>query len=678
MIPFQGNNTVRFGNHNYELSAATSITSPATLINDVPYTFTVSLDHRLRAWNLETGNVAYVGDILGEERQPSQLGKFVIHPSHSQLLKVYSQGHSHLAVTYSPIGAGQFKFWHVRLSPDIVGGLDLEDMFAGHDLVPPTPTEEVWTMADFSVVLHEIEKRQALWVLWKNNTTYRVQRLEFGFMSATDMSKAWSSAWSSMAAETIDETPLPTVLPSDPLDSTDKWLAYILYPGRYTESTIETALSIYEHGMGSSKDGSSRRSHNLAERMCTLIASTTSLNSTSAGEVDFDQYRAATDTQWRRFYRLLVELNKQRGEALSFVHSSNSALPWLITADGISAVRECCAAELLLHNPQPVGETSKAASLVAAAAAFRDTFSDGVLQAYDSALSAELFQDSSLGDSERIKLLYEKSNIEGQVSDDDLSQLERTLEDGLPGLTDRVYEILLASMAVTEDVTQKIERLPLTGFGKRTAVRGVQEIVNIYHKICADQLLLIIFIDIEIDQTQEGMNLETTLIFRRLLAVLKQLEQFKWLAETRISVPLKKTDGAAGMEMGSNTSKTADKSMQTYTVLEGCIGHLLGLETPQSDGKDVSSLITHLLTSVCDSDCDLEIQPAVIQCFLLRNERVDLAMEFSRFCGQDPFSTYIQGRTYLAAGDFQIAALNFKKAAFGICKYRPSCTRAKN
>jgi len=88
MIPFKGGNTISYGNSSLELSSATSIASPAAIIDGVPYIFMVSLDHRLRIWNLVAGKMVYIGDILNQELESHEEVKKVIDPSQSQLVKV--------------------------------------------------------------------------------------------------------------------------------------------------------------------------------------------------------------------------------------------------------------------------------------------------------------------------------------------------------------------------------------------------------------------------------------------------------------------------------------------------------------------------------------------------------------------------------------------------------------
>jgi nuclear pore complex protein Nup160 len=78
--------------------------------------------------------------------------------------------------------------------------------------------------------------------------------------------------------------------------------------------------------------------------------------------------------------------------------------------------------------------------------------------------------------------------------------------------------------------------------------------------------------------------------------------------------------------------------------------------------------VTEVIMRICAPDSEYEAPSAVIQCFLLKHDRPDFALEFSRCTGPDPFSTYIQGRTSLAANDPQTASTYLKKAAFGMGK----------
>jgi nuclear pore complex protein Nup160 len=659
-IPLQGGNTIRYEKGNIDLSTATSIASPSTIIEEMPYAFTVSLDHQLRVWNLQTRKVAYMGDILNFEPASGETPKRVIHPSHSQLIKVYGDDDSALCVTYSPLGNGQFKFWNVQPAED--GNLGVTDLFPDNTLEPQAPTSDLWTLADFSVVLSRTNINSfTIWTLWKNNTTYRVQRLEFQSASHARVRDDWRDGWVAMATETLHETPLPTVFHGDPLDGTDKWLDYILAPGRFARATIETGLAIYEGGLGT-KDPT-HKSGTLAERMCSSVASTASLGRTSERAMNFEQFRVATDMQWRRFYRLLIELDKQRGEALSLVIDPQGEMPWVILADGVTAVRDCSALEQIWHNPEVVPSgTRHVASLVTAAAALRDSLSDQFHYNCNAALLGELFDEPSLIDPVRMRGFYDKCDFANQIGDEEYNQLAANLGGSFKNVTPQVYEALLESMTASE-VAKRPHLLQLAEFGNKLIVKGVQEIIELHRNVCLDQLVLLVLIEAEINHGEEGILFETAAIFRQLIIMLQRLELINWLAKTQISLPLPR-ERANSITEKSALAKKPTPSTETITVLEGVLRHLFGLDTRKDE--TMSSALTEVIIQICDPGSEYEVPPTVIQCFLLKNSRVDLAQEFSRFTYKDAFSTYIQGRACLSSNDTSTAAMLFKKAAFGI------------
>lgn len=661
LIPFQGTNTIRYGNANVELSAVTSISSPSTSIDGQSYAFTVSLDHNLRIWNLFTGRIAYVGDILGQETDNKNPRKSVIDPSYSQLVKVYGQNdESALCVTYSPIGEGQFKFWNVTPAAE-VGNLVVSDSFPNNTLVPQAPTSDLWTMADFSVVPDRTRNSLTLWTLWKNNTTYRVQKLYFGNDSEERIEKLWEEGWEAMVSESLAQTPLPTVYSGDASDSTDKWLAYILYPGKFTHTTIETGLAIYEKGLGTSRD-TPRRSAPLPERLCSSIAITATLNRASDGGVDFEQFRLATDAQWRRFYRLLIELDRQRGEALSLTIDPMGDMPWIVSADGLSAVRDCSGLERIWHNPEQTPASMEYVStLLTAGSLFGEAVPDVLYHGFRSAILGQLYQEPTLLPAARMKMLYDGCDYSNQIGDEEYHQLVTNLGGTFRDVNPHVYESLLDFM-ITSIGSELRHPLPLANTGNRLIVKGVQETIELHRSICLDQLLLLILIEVEINHGEEGIQFETSAVFNQLLIMLKRLELVSWLAKTQIDLPL--TTRERSNSLDGSTSSLSKKSItyETVTVLEGVHRHLFGLE----QGVSMSTALMDFIIELCKPDSTYESSPAIIQCFLLKQNHSDLAMEFSRFTEHDSFSTYIQGRACLAANDPRTAALHFKKAAFGM------------
>ncbi|KAE8443067.1 hypothetical protein EG329_002390 [Mollisiaceae sp. DMI_Dod_QoI] len=666
VVHFQGSNAIRYGDHTLELSTAVSIASPVTNMDEMPYVFTVSLDHKIRVWNLKTRRIAYMSDILDQDLDPQEQAKRVIDPSQSQLVKVIENNEeSVLCVTFSPLGSGRFKFWSV--SPTQDGSVTFTDVFPGNDLEPQAPSSEIWTLADFAVVVDKSQINSfGLWVLWKNNVTYRLHKLNFQSGSTAAVGNAWKGSWMGMATETLRDTLLPTVLPGDSADGTDKWLKFILSPGRFTDATIETGLAIYGRGLGGSKE-SSRRTGSLPDRMCTVIASTTSLSRASDGNMDFEQFRSGTDAQWRRFYRLLLELDKQRGEAMSLVIDDQGEMPWVILADGITAIRTCSNLEQIWHNNGMVPSgTEHVARPLFAAAAFRDSLSDQFIHSCRARLTEEVFQEASLTDPTRMRAFYEDCNFSTQIGDEEYTQLVSGLGGGFKDVTPQVYEAMLDLMATSNHSAKGDPVLPLAEFGKKLVVKGVQEIVELHRNICLDQFILLILIEAEINHSEEGIQFETAAVFRQLMLMLQRLELIEWLVSTQICQEIKSRGERSNSitELTSSINKKPALIMETITILEGVMRHLFGLDS--RNGQTMSLMITDVVVQICAPNSVYEAPPAVIQCFLLKENRPDLALEFARFTGPDAFSTYIQGRACLAANDALTASTYFKRAAFGM------------
>ncbi|CAG8982746.1 hypothetical protein HYALB_00001027 [Hymenoscyphus albidus] len=672
LIPFQGSNTVHYGKHNMELSAVTSIASPVINIRGMPYAFTVSLNHQLRVWNLITGKIAYMRDLLNEKLDPKEAVKKVIDPSLSQLVKVvYGTDRRALCVAYSPLEDGEFKFLRFQpVSED--GELKVDDIFPKNKLVPQRPTSAVWTLADFSVVFGDSANDFSLWTLWKNNLTYRVQQLTFSSAGnlegsgnrTKDVNYSWDKDWKVMTTETLDETPKPTLFSGDASDITDKWLEYFFSPGRYSSATIETGLAIFDNNSGST----SRRSGSLPERMCSVLASNYNISRAADGSMDYESIWKATGEQWNKFYRLICELDKQRGEAQSLVIDPNGNLPWIMLADGITAVRECSDIERIWHNRELERipkDLSTVATPILVAAEFRKSLSPSLLHSCKSMLLSEMFEEPSLTGPARVRAFYEKCDFPNQIADEDYNQVvddlklygKREFKDITPQVYEAMYALMLGPVLANRNSGQAVSE-----FGRKLIIRGIQEIIELHRNIIIDQIILLVLIEVEVNHSENGIGFETAAVFLRFLNMLKKLELLDWLITTRISLPLGFDDAVASP--GEKAKKQDGLRMETVPVVDAIMRHLFDLEP--SGGYDMTVGLTAFIQQICSPLSSYETSPSLIQCYLLHQNRPDLAMDVNRFCDQDPFSTYIQGRAYLASGDPQAAALLFKKAAYGL------------
>jgi nuclear pore complex protein Nup160 len=661
-LPFQGGHTIKHGRANMELSAATSVVTDTLGVDYAQFLFSVCLDHRLRIWNVRSGAILYTADMLGVERNPQEIGKWIIDPGCNNLVRIVGQAEGRRTlVTYSPV-ANEFKFWKVETQDDST--IFVHDMFPDQQLTPPgLPLGDVWTLADFGVA-QPTGQAFHLWILTKNNLTYRVQKLEF---RASDSEHIWRSGWMSVYVDNEQPT-AESSNPGDPTDATEKWLQTLFYPGRFSKATLEAALAMYERGLGS-KEATSRSGKGLVEAVCSVLGSTATLDRLASGEMDFDQFRSHSQVSWRRFYRLVLELDKQRGEALSLALDHNSGLAWVLCADLVAAVHPCSTLDQIYHkSPGPPDiDNENAAALVSAGLDLIDDFSDSIMQQAEAALRVELFEESADTDMDRIQRFFDESASWRGISEEDAAQVVESLGSDFRIVTQELYRQLIDLFATTEETRSRDVRHPLTEFGRKVVVKSVQETAELQWQVLLSQLLLLVHMEYEYDEDHEESALHSRLdigyVYRELIEALKHLEFLRWLVKTEISVPALKPERSNGSPA---TTKRPD-DMRTITVFEVIISHLLGLV--DVDGEPLASSLTDVVIDICAPDSGIELSPELIQCSLLKADRPDLALELVRFCGQDPFPVYIQGRVFLSLKDYTAAALHFAKAAVGMSKF---------
>lgn len=605
-------------------------------------------------------------DLLNAPRDPQESGKWQLDASQTNLIRIVgSTEGKRLCVTYSPVGAGEFKFWRVKSDNENL--VEVDDLYPDDQLIPTPPLgSDVWTLADFSVAERSASTGYRMWILWKNNMAYRVQGLTF---LAEELPDAWQN-WRSV----FSDTAIPTAQlssSSEPTDPTEKWLQLIFTPGRFPKTTIQTAISTYEGAIGR-RASSSRSGQDLAEAVCSAIASTSILNKTSSGDMDHEQFRTSSEMQWRKFYRILLELDKPRGEALALSCESESGMPWVVCADNISAIRECSELESICYNPHlKFDGSTEAPTLVSTGLNFVDGFSDSMLQVCHSVLRPEMFEETTKTDQDRLQYVSDKAGFWRQISDEDCAQVADALGQNFSLVTTRLYDRVLATFNEIWDSPHPTE-LPLTEFGRKIVVRAVQDMAELQWNVCFSQLILLVYMEFDFERPEDALHhsVEVGVVYRNLLVIMKRLELLRWLANTQMSMPLLKSDKSFSMSSSSPAApKRQVDEYRIITALEGNVGHLLGLPDLQSTALDtLPSIITNIVADLCAPASDVELQPQYIQCGLLVRDRADLAAELTPFCDRDPFSTYVQGRVQLALKDYTSAATYFKKAAYGMSK----------
>ncbi|KAI9851459.1 MAG: hypothetical protein M1838_003648 [Thelocarpon superellum] len=707
LIPWQGNSTVHYGNTNLERSTAIALAfSPVPGEGAPEHLFSISLDHTLRVWNLLTGKIGSSRDLLNEERSPHETAKYLLDPAQTSLITVIDQRlrgsrDRYYVITFSPVGTSQFKFWAVADADQPEG---MQDLFPSSVFEPPPPSSEIWTMAQFQVTSAGDPGLLNMWILWKNNMSYRVQSLKFDLLH---VAQDWQNPWTATASETRLERPLPVLFNKDSADVTELWMEYLFYPGAFGEATLATALAIYEQNLNVAK-GRSTKTKSLKERMCLSVGSSVRLNEGGSGGMDFPHYAMDADAQWRRFYRIVAELEKTGGEALSFALDDYAGLPWIITTGGISAVRECSLPEMLWHNKsslrhthetvkelrpdvfaedQRSGESVGAANLIKAAATFRDCFSDHLSHTCHVVLRSELCREPSVSVPARIQSFYDQCNFLGQISEDDVTQLKAALEE-VGGSTKLDLDLFRATInRMLRSKTASASGATATTFGEKTIMRAAQEMIAIDRTILFSLVVLLIFLAVDDSFTlddveskgshssdsprRESPRLEPELceVYLYLLALLRGFDVLKWTTEVTYN----------NKAVESDESRTRDR-MDTGSPERSPIEHrpFSSLQYPcfrswkapwPRPYRPMSSLLTESVNDLIgqgemDQADRYKRHVLQIQLRLLSRGELELASDFARYQVDHAWTRYMEGRRYLLTADYARATIQFRKAAF--------------
>jgi nuclear pore complex protein Nup160 len=670
--------------------------------SDETYVFAICLNHTLKIWNLATNKLAATKDLLGRPMDPDAV-PYTLNPAETSFIRVFNAeramdgGHRFYVVTYSPFEEGRFKFWAVKggLTSDLV----IEDLFADAVFRPVDPDvtgNMFWSIADFQVKPVEEGKGMELWVLWRNHGLYQLYTLHFDLQTLV---ADWSNNWVSTAFETHRQEPLPAPTLEDVEDPTEKWLAYLLHPTRYLPEVLETALAVYQEALrplSSTSSGVLKKDVPLAERLCSTIAATVSLRKYTEDEMDYARFRMDTDAKWRQFWQVAEDLNKRRFEPVSLAYDSFNEMPWLLLSDSCAVVRECNTAELLLHNsssdlreeaPKIVDRWrhrnlhaelgnlyEQASSLMKVAAEFRKKFSAELDAACRAALEVEIFSEPSSSIVDRMDSFRERCEFGDRISNKTFEGLVAALNEYLDAENlsrDPFYAII---DTIPSGFSAKDSGLLSTYFGSRVAVSGALETVVLTRQILYELLILVTFVDGEIEQGERS-NFDAADLFSTLIHSLREYEMIYWL----ISNVRKCPDRAANTGAEASTpvfslkekKSNQNKNLRTATILEDLF--VTDIKPRQAIGVPQSYTLTLGIRDVLawvtrPGEVAYPNALAYIQCDLIAKNDIDLAWDFLRFQASTSWATYVKGRLHVAMAEFDIAAIYFRKAAYLLCK----------
>ncbi|KAF7159600.1 hypothetical protein CNMCM6106_006916 [Aspergillus hiratsukae] len=692
LVRWHAQPTIKYQGRNLDVNAANAIATTS----DQTYAFAVCLNHTLKIWNLATNRLAATKDLLDRQVQQQESASYSLNPAESSFIRVFNVeraldgGYRYYIVTYSPFEDGRFKFWAVK--GGLTSQLVVEDLFPDAALKPLDPDSTgsmFWSIADFQVKPMEEGKRMELWVLWRNNSVYQLYTMHFSFETlVTD----WATNWVSTAMDTRTQASLPTLTSEDAVDPTEKWLGFLLQPNRYSPEVLETALSVYQEALRPlSFPTAPKKSAPLQERLCSTVAATVSLRKYAEDDMDFTRYRADTDSKWRQFWQIADDINKRRFAPIRLAYDVYNEVPWLLFSDSCAVIRECSPTELLLHNSgselrtegpkvadrwshrnlgSEIGDLFEQASfLLRVASGFRKRFPAGLEAACYSALEAEVYTEPSSSIPDRMDAFRERCDFAEQISNKTYDGLLAAMNERLNiyNLSNDVFYTIIDTIPL--GFPGKDSELLPTHFGVKVTVNGAQETIENTRQLLIDLLLLVVFVDGEVQQ-EDGSSFDAGDLFATLIALLREYEMMSWLS--------------------SNVRKSVDKAP---SVISDTSNSMVSLKdsTPKGNGERVVTILEDLFAT------DIKPRQAVglpqsytltlgirdvlswvtrqgevaypnalvyIQCDLIAKNNIDLAWDFLRFQATTSWATYVKGRLYVAMSEFDTAVLYFRKAAY--------------
>ena len=697
LIRWQGSNTVKYdGNVLDQNTAVAAVTSP-----DRKHIFAICLNHTLRAWNIKTGKLTFSRDLLDIDREPRDTARVMLEPSISQTLTIFElsggpEGDFYYIATLSPHSSGVFKFWAVRDADHSSSGI--RALFPDVIFRVPDPDDgALWTMADFKLAVSPGTTELEVWVLMKLNKRYKVY---YRKIDLNDMDRDWNYGWSLTAADPLNwEQSYQPPLTSSNLDAedvSDRWLDFIFYPGRIPDTVLETALTIYDHDQVGNIATFKNRKISLKNRLAKTIGTKVQLRRSVSAEEDYNNFREQVNDQWMAFWTIASEIDQARWEPLSLGFDVDARMPWIVFGDACSAVRQCCQTELLIHNKpmdlvrhnnlllkESIEEADSSsisslpeelALLIDSAARFRASFSSALRVSCKNVIKTELWHDPSYSVPVRIQSFYDKCDFAGQVGDRQYNDLSTSLKDlgGFDGLSTSLFESILATLP--QSMSGESSGLVSTKFGLKVLVKGAQDMIELHFRLITDLLLLIVFVDMEVDRDECAMeNLDTTRVYMGLVNHLKQYQMMQWLATNTRLDPIRDMENSETSSNEAGNARPAEGPRTVSTVLQ----NLFATDPkPQSYAHQPQSItltgnIRDLLkwvTGGTDPSITLDQVLVHIQCNLLRDNNIELASSFLPFQPSTAWATYIRGRLCLVEGEHSEAAVYFQKAAYHLCK----------
>lgn len=709
LVAWKGGNSVKFNNSDLDGSAAAAI----VLSPENDYIFTVCLDHVLRVWNANTGKIAIQEDLLRDAELPDKSSQYFIGPSQPMLMQMINiqgggmDGVEYHLVTYSP-KKHQFKFLGIRDPEDMLNGVkDVQSDFAFIPPIDEMMNTTVWNLEEFYVKATHGWRSTEIWIRARSGPSSKIYSLTFNLLDPVGvLTKVWKHHWVSVDSGSLTVEGLKSI-PTNPgeLDAlvpmvhnpsvTEQWLDFLLFPGRFTAATLETALLVYRKGIEQKETPAASNKTPFKERLCAAVSSYVAFSRQNVANIDYEQHGTNLMAQWQMYYGLVRDLHKRRGEVLSLVYDYEQDMSWLILSDYASAIRLGSEVEIMRSNQHPLmttdpdrwpgplqatlqdDDSQQIARLLFAAGQFRKGLGSKFKQQFQVVITNEMLQSSLMAIPARIETIEQSCKLCEQVSDEDVAKLEDAIGMDFSELDDSLIRKTLETLTPVE-AGRGTAKKQIARYGLRAVSRIAQETLEVTYDVLLDLMVLVIFLHVDVDPEEHSEEFNAADLFNEILLLLKDNAAVSWMSGTPWSHPA--PTGASSttfLKSLSERSRSSGISLPSLsqTVLEGVAGRrTFDFSIPKKAQSEVITYWARMWISEPFRNQGYDQIVVDVMSILLQEKDTDLASDFLRFMGQSNWSTYLNARLCLLKGEYTLAAIYFKKASFKLGKLHGSCT----
>ncbi|KAF1826427.1 uncharacterized protein K489DRAFT_376838 [Dissoconium aciculare CBS 342.82] len=702
LIPFNRPQTVRFGSLDLDSSSAVAIAKSP----DGAYIWTLSLDFYIKAWSTKTGKIATQVDLLDdgsvsdERKKPA---RHVMSAEQGTLLHIVTppvsakarqnketeNNSNYFLAVVSPKDY-QIKFFAISTTFSSIEGeaLRCQDVQPLTKLIPPIEdlmNTNIWHLESFFVKAGVQWLGSQMWIRARSGAHCRTFLLNFDLLDShglpADISDQWRGGWSAVdlqshSIERLKELPeyndLDVISEATATTPTDRWLAFLFSPNRFSEASLETSLHVYGKSRGTAAN-TGRGLHTaelpLQERIATSVASKVTLGRHAESEQpDYDRYALDLQAQWKMFFSVLAHLHSRRIESIGFAVDLDEGLPWTIYTDFVAPIRTCSNFELLCLNTDMSFDEDIANSqtveqifaneqemiqsrVIAAARQLRNNVSAASIKRLRSAaIARSLDSEPETTGAESLQAMCDQCGIAKEVSDEDYDALNATAEafNGLGSLSDDDFLGILECLEYAPESIGPEQACMLPRYGIKSSIATVQEVLHSAQIALLDLLLLVVFMSGELEASELHADFRSDEIHDAIIRRMRDTELRLWLiSNVRTKPNATATDSAPvtlheSMFLPDWDPRPAIKgSPLSERLTTWSTRWTFGLVLSNWEG-----ITEHIMAN------------------LLKYKDYELAVEFLSFMTESSWtSEYLKARMHLMTGDYALASVEFRKAA---------------